>query len=47
MIIHYFIVIYGKISPIKLLDQEQNTNSMQYEPQTPIDTVFNQVEDIL
>ena len=47
MIIQYLIVTYGKISPIQMIDLEQNTKSMQDDPQTPINTVFNQVKDIL
>ena len=47
MIIHYLIVTYGKISPNQQIDLEQNTKPMQYYPQTPIDIVFKQVEDLL
>ena len=47
MLIHYFIVTYGKISSIQLIALEQNTKSIQYDPQTPIDTVFNRVKDLL
>ena len=47
MIIQYLIVKYGIIYISQLIDLEQNTKSMQYDPHTPIDTVFNQVEDIL
>ena len=47
MIIQYLIVTYSKIYPIQLVDLEQNNKSMQYDPQTPIDTFFNQVKNIL
>ena len=47
MLIQYFIVTYGKIYPKKTFDLEQNTKSIQYEPQTPIDTVFKRVKDLL
>ena len=47
ILIKYMIVAYGKISPSQLIDLKQNTKTMQYYPQTPIDTVFNQVEDLL
>ena len=30
-----------------MINLEQNTKPIQYDPQTPIDTVFNQVEDLL
>ena len=41
------IVTYKKISPSQLIDLKQNTKSIPYYPQAPIDTIFNQVEDIL
>ena len=47
MIIQYLIVKYGIIYISQLIDLEQNTKSMQYDPHTPIDTVFNQVKDLL
>ena len=47
VLIHYIIGTYGKISPIQLINLEHNTKTMQYNLQTPIDTVFNQVEDLL
>ena len=47
MLIHYLIFTYGKISISQLIDLEQNTKSIQYDPQTPIDTVFNRVKDLL
>ena len=45
--IQYLIVMYGKISTSQLIDLEQNTKSIQYDPQAPIDTVFDQVKDLL
>ena len=47
MIIQYLIVKYEKISPRQLIDLKQNTKSMQYNPHALIDTVFNQVKDII
>ena len=47
MVIWYFIVAYGRISSNQLIDLEQNTKSIQYYRQISIDTVFNQVEDLL
>ena len=47
MLIQYLIVTYGKISPSQMIDLEQNTKLTQYDPQTLIDTVFNQVKDLL
>ena len=47
MLIQYFIVTYDKIAPSQLIDLEQNTKSMQYDPKTPIDTAFNQVKYLL
>ena len=41
MLTQYLIVTYRKISPSQLINIEQNTTSMQYDPHTPIDTVFN------
>ena len=47
MLTQYLIVKYGKISPSQTIDLEQNTKSMHYDLQTPIDIFFNQVEDLL
>ena len=47
MIIQYIIVIYGKIPPSQLINLKQKTKEMHYNPQTPIDTVINQVKDLL
>ena len=47
MLTQYLIVTYGKIPPSQLIDLKQNTKSMQYNPQTPINTVLNQVKDLL
>ena len=47
MLVQYLIVTYGKFSPSQLIDLEQNIKSMQYDSQTLIDTVFNQVEYLL
>ena len=47
MIIQYFIVTYGKISSSQLVDLEQNTKFIQYDPQTPIGAVFNQAKYLL
>ena len=47
MISQYIIVIYGKIPPSQLINLKQKTKEMHYNPQTPIDTVINQVKDLL
>ena len=47
MLIQYLIITYGKIYPIQMIELKHNTKSMQYDPQTPIDTVFNPVKYIL
>ena len=47
VLIQYLLVPYGKIFPSQLIDLEHNTKAMQYDPQTPIETVFNQVKDLL
>ena len=47
MLIKYLIVTYGKISPITPIDIKQNQKPIQYNPQTSIDTVSNQVRDLL
>ena len=46
ILIKYLIDTYGKISPIQMIYLEHNTKSMQYDPQNPVVTVFNQVEDL-
>ena len=47
MIIYYIIVTYGEISPSQLVNLDHNTKTIQYNPQTPINTIFNQVKDLI
>ena len=47
MLIQYLIIAYGKIPPNKLINLDQATKEMHYDLQTPSDSVFNQVQDIL
>ena len=47
MLIQYLIITYGKISHSQLVGLEQETKAMQYDPQTLINTVFNQVKYLL
>jgi hypothetical protein len=38
--------VYGRVSPQMLEDREQELKTMTYNPKTPIDTVFNTVDDL-
>jgi hypothetical protein len=41
------LTVCGKISPSQLLQLEQETKSFTYDPITPIDVVFNAIEDLV
>jgi hypothetical protein len=41
------LTVHGKISPSQLLQLEQETKSFTYDPITPIDVVFNAMEDLV
>ena len=43
----HLIAVHGKISPSQLNDLETTTKNMVYDPQSPVDVVFNQVEDLV
>ena len=45
--LHHLISVHGKISPSQLNDLESTTKNMVYDPQSPVDVVFNQVEDLI
>jgi uncharacterized phage-associated protein len=38
---------YGKISPSQLSQFEQEVSEMPYDPVTPVDNIFNKIEDLL
>jgi hypothetical protein len=46
-LLQYLLTVYGKISPSQLLQLEQDTKSFIYDPITPIDVVFNAIEDLI
>jgi hypothetical protein len=46
-LLQYLLTVYGKITPSQLLHLEQETKIFAYDPITPIDVVFNQVEDLV
>jgi hypothetical protein len=46
-LLQYLLTVYGKISPSQLLQLEQETKSFTYDPITPIDVVFNAIEDLV
>ena len=46
-LIQYLIIKYGKKSPRQLINLDQETKEIHNNPQSPIDTVFNQVRYLL
>lgn len=46
-LVQYLLNVYGKITPAQLLELEHETKTLSYDPITPIDVVFNQVEDLI
>jgi hypothetical protein len=46
-LLQYLLTVYGKIAPSQLLHLEQETKTFAYDPSTPVDVVFNQVEDLV
>ena len=43
----YLLATYGKMSPRYLNDLKKEVTEMNYDPVTPVNKVFNKVEDIL
>jgi hypothetical protein len=39
--------VYGKITPSQLLHLKHETKTFAYDPVTPVDVAFNQVEDLV
>jgi hypothetical protein len=46
-LLHNLLTVYGKITPSQLLQLEQETKTFTYDPVTPVDVVFNKVEDLV
>jgi uncharacterized phage-associated protein len=46
-LIQYILDVYGKITPSQLLELEHETKMFAYDPITPVDVVFNKVEDLV
>ena len=46
-ILEYLLVTYGKISASQLNEFDTEVSDMHYDPVTPVDTVFNKIEDLL
>jgi hypothetical protein len=46
-LIQYLLTVYGKISPSQLLELEHETKTFAYDPITPVDEVFNKIEDLV
>ena len=46
-ILEYLLVTYGKISPSQLNKFDTEVSEMHYDPVTPVNNVFNKIEDLL
>lgn len=46
-IIKYLFMTYGKITPTKLQEKEVKVKQIVYDPTTPIDVIFNPVDDLV
>jgi hypothetical protein len=46
-LLQYLLTVYGKITPSQLLELEHETKTLAYDPITPVDVVYNQVEDLV
>jgi hypothetical protein len=46
-IINHLLDTYGRITPTMIDDYEQNLKSLTYDPASPIDNIFNAVEDLM
>jgi hypothetical protein len=46
-ITNHLIDTYGRITPTMIDDYEQHLKQMTYDPASPIDTIFNAVEDLM
>ena len=46
-IFQYLQNTYGTISPSQLSQFEKDVTEMHYDPVTPVDNIFNKVEDLL
>ena len=45
-IITYLRMVYGRISPAQHIQLETEIQNLAYDPTTPIDTIFNAIEDL-
>jgi uncharacterized phage-associated protein len=43
----YLLNTYGKISPSQLSEFEKEVTNMHYDPVSPVDNIFNKIEDLL
>ena len=43
----YLLSTYGKISPSHLRNFEKEVTDMHYDPVTPVENIFNKIEDLL
>ena len=46
-IVTYLLPTYGKISPNHFNDSEKELTYVHYEPVTPVENIFNNIEDLL
>ena len=46
-ILEYLLVTYVKISPSQLNEFDKEVSEMHYDPVTPVNNVFNKIEDLL
>jgi hypothetical protein len=46
-LLQHLLTVCGKISPSQLLHLEQETKNFTYDPITPINVVFNAIEDLI